>query len=54
MIYCQELVVYLHFKQQAQKITQVLRLDIRKTKEILFQLQKLEEGIINSIHHQEV
>lgn len=55
MVYGQEAVVPLHFKQQDPKITQVLQLDIAKAKqERLFQLQKLEEDIITSTHHQEV
>lgn len=55
MVYGQEAVVPLHFKQHTPKITQILKLDLTKAKEdILFQLQKLEEDILNSIHHQEV
>lgn len=54
MVYHQEVVVPLHFKQQDLEISQVLRLDITKAKEHrLFQLQKLEDRL-NSIHHQEV
>lgn len=55
MVYSQEEVVPLHFKQQALYIIQILRLDTIKAKqERLSQLQKLEEYIINSIHHKEV
>ena len=55
MVYGQEAVVPLHFKQQAPKIAQVLKLDLTKAKEDrLFQLQKLEEDELNAIHYQEV
>lgn len=55
MVYGQEVVIPHHFKQQALKIAQVLRLDtVRAKKERLFQLQKLEKYRVNSIHHQEI
>ena len=55
MVYGQEVVVPLHFKQQTPKIAQVLKIDLTKAKEDrLFQLQNLDEDRINSIHHQEV
>lgn len=54
-VYVQEFVVPLHFKQQTLEMAQVLKLDFTKAKEDkLFQLQKLDEDVLNSIHHQEV
>lgn len=55
MVYGQEVVVPLHFKQQAPETSQVLKLDLSKSKEDeLFKIQKLEEDRLHSIHHQEV
>ena len=45
----------MHFKQQILEISQVLKSNFTKAKEDkLFQIQKLEEDRLNSIHHQEV
>ena len=55
MVYGQEVVVPLQFREQALEIAQVLQLDtIKATKDILFQLQKLEEDRLVSIHHKEI
>ena len=55
MCYGQEVVVIQNFKQQAPKIALVIKLHFTKAKkDRLFQLQKLEEDRLNSIHHQEV
>lgn len=52
MVYNQEVVVPLYLKQEALEIAQVLKIDTTKAKEErLFQLQKLEEEKINSMHH---
>ena len=50
MVYGQEAVIHLHFKQQTPEIALVLKLDLTKAREDkLFQLQKLEEARLNSI-----
>ena len=54
LVYGQEVVVPLHFKQHTLKIVEVLKLDIGEAKnERLFQLQKLEEDRIIALQHQE-
>ena len=55
MVYGQEAVKPLQFKHQAPEIVKVVNIDLSKAKEErLFQILKLEEDILNSIHHQEV
>ena len=55
MAYGQETITPLQYKYQTLEIAKVLKLDTAKAKEErLFQLQKLEMDILNSIHHQEV
>jgi len=55
MVYEQEVVVPLHFKKYAAKITHVLKLDITSTRDKrMFQLQKLEEDKATTLQHQEV
>ena len=54
LVYGQEVVVPLHFRQYTLEIVEVLKLDIGEAKhERIFQLQKLKEGIIISLQHQE-
>jgi hypothetical protein len=54
MVYAQEVVVPLHFRQHTLEIAEVLKLDIGEAKnERIFQLQKLEEEKIIAIQHQE-
>ena len=54
MVYGQEVVVPLQFRQHTLEIVEVLKLDIGEAKhERLFQLQNLEEDKIISLQHQE-
>ena len=54
LVYGQEFVIPLHFRQHTIEIAEVLKLDIGEAKhERLFQLQKLEEDKIISLQHQE-
>ena len=54
LVYGQEVVVPLHFRQHTLEIAKVLKLDIGEAKhERLFQLQKLEEDRITTLQHQE-
>ena len=54
LVYGQEVVVPLHFRQHTSKIAHVLKIDTSEAKnERMFQLQKLEEDRIISIQHQE-
>ena len=54
LVYGQEVVVPLHFRQHTIEIVEVLKLDIGEAKhERIFQLQKLEEDKIIAIQHQE-
>ena len=54
LVYGQQVVVPLHFRQHTPEIVEVLKLDMGETKnERIFQLQKLEEDIIMAIQHQE-
>ena len=53
MVYGQEVVVSLHFRQHTFEISKVLKLDIGEEKhERLFHLQKLEEDRVIYLHHQ--
>ena len=54
LVYGQEVVVPLHFRQHTIEIVEVLTLDIGEAKhERLFQIQKLKEDKIISLQHQE-
>ena len=54
LVYGQEVVVPLHFRQHTLEIAKVLKLDIGEAKyERLFQLQKLEEDRVIALQHQE-
>ena len=54
LVYGQEVVVPLHFRQHTLEISKVLKLDIDEAKHgRLFQLQKLEEDRAISLQHQE-
>ena len=54
LVYGQEVVVPLHFRQHTLEISKVLKLDISEAKhERLFQLQKLEEDRVIALQHQE-
>ena len=54
LVYGQEGVVPLHFRQHTLEIAEVLKLDIDEVKnERLFQLQKLKEDRIIALQHQE-
>lgn len=54
MVYGQEVVVPLHFRQHTVEIAKVFKLDIGEAKhERLFQLQKLEEDRVIALQHQE-
>lgn len=54
MVYGQEVVVPLHFRQHTLEIAKFLKLDIGEAKhERLFQLLKLEEDGVISLQHQE-
>ena len=54
LVYGQEVVVPLHFRQHTLEIAKVLKLDIGEAKyERIFQLQKLEEDIVIALQHQE-
>ena len=53
LVYGQEVVVPLHFRQHTLEIAKVLKLDIGEAKhERLFQLKELEEDRIISLQHQ--
>ena len=54
LVYGQEVVVPLHFRQHTPEIVEVLKIDMGEAKnERIFQLQKLEEDRIMAIQHQE-
>lgn len=54
LIYGQEAVVSLHFRQHTFEIAKVLKLDMGEAKnERIFQLQKLEDYKISAIQHHE-
>ena len=54
LVYGQEAIVPLHFRQHTPEIAHVLKIDTSETKnERMFQLQKLEEDKIMAIQHQE-
>ena len=54
LVYGQEAIVPLHFRQHIYEIAHVLKIDTSEAKnERMFQLQKLEEDRIMAIHHQE-
>ena len=55
LVYGQEVVVPLHFRQHTVEIAKVHKLDIGEAKhERLFQLQKLKEDRVIALQHQEV
>ena len=54
LVYGQEVIVPLHFRQHTYEIAEVLKIDMSEAKhERTFHLQKLEEDKIMAIHHQE-
>ena len=54
LVYGQEAIVPLHFRQQTPENAHVLKIDATEAKnERMFHLQKLEEDIIIAIQHQE-
>lgn len=55
LVYGQEAVVPLHFQQHTKQIATMLRLDLKKAMEYrFFQLNKLKEDRLTTIHHKEV
>ena len=55
LMYGQEGVIPLHFKQQSPTIAQVLHLDVVKyVKDRIFYLTKLEEQCMIAIHHEHI
>ena len=54
LVYGQEAIVPLHFRQHTTKIAHVLKIDTSEVKnERIFQLQKLKEDGIMAMQHQE-
>ena len=54
LVYGQEAIVPLHFRQNTPEITHILKIDaIESRNERMFHLQKLEEDRVMAIHHQE-
>ena len=51
LVYGQEAIMPLNFKQQSPTISQVLHLDLQGTQERMFNLQKLEEKRMIDMHH---
>ena len=55
LVYGQEAVVPLHFRQQAPIVAQILHVDVEQArKDRLLQLNKLEEHRLMAIQHQEI
>ena len=54
LVYGQEAIVPLHFRQNTPKIANILKIDTTNLRdERMFQLQKLEEDRVLALHHQE-
>ena len=54
LVYGQEAILPLHFRQHTSEITEVIKIDMSDAKnERTFQLQKLKEDKIMAIQHQE-
>ena len=54
LVYGQEAIVTLHFRQNNPEIAHILKIDTTESRnERMFQLQKLEEDRVLEIHHQE-
>ena len=54
LVYGQEAIVPLHFRQNTPEIAHILKIDTTESRnERMFRLQKLEEDRVLAIHHQE-